>query len=704
MDVDAGTLEEAQRCLAARDWAGARALLGPLVAADPAQRTWLYALCEAEIADGAPGSAAERLGALAAAGDAEAQFLAARAQAAQGHHAAAITTFLALRERVPGISANLEAHLATSLELQGDLEGACAARERVVQASPQDAGARIDLARLQLALARTGTAHAHLDAAMRLGPRDAAAWRQVGRCCADLFDWPRAVKALGEAARLEPGQASDEALLALALREIGEAGAAREVLRNATTRDPGNLDAAVASRLLLPQVYAHPAHLEAARAGYLEGLEALADPLAPWQADAGAVFTLAHTNFLLAYQGRDDRDAQHGYSRFLAGLARRAAPALFEPLPVRFDGGRALRVGFCSSFLRDCTVGRYFERWITALEPEHFEVHVYHYGLQFDDVTRRIGARAAQLVRLPGTMREAAARLRADALDVLVYPEVGMDAWGYVLATLRLAPVQLAAWGHPVTTGSAAIDGYFTVDGMEPGNAADHYTEPLLRLPGVGIDHPLPGPLPSRDRAAFGLREGVRIYACPQSLFKIHPDMDRVFASLAALDPGAVLLFAQAGAAATRAFAGRLAGAFASASVSEALQVRFAPPLPRSEFQALLANCDVVLDTLHWSGGGTTFDALGAGTPVITVPGEFMRGRQTCAMLQAMELHDLVAADADDLARRAVAVARDRSRLRDTRERIGRSRPAIFETPEATRAFAQRLMDAAAGGLAERYT
>ncbi len=101
--------------------------------------------------------------------------------------------------------------------------------------------------------------------------------------------------------------------------------------------------------------------------------------------------------------------------------------------------------------------------------------------------------------------------IRADALDALVYPELGMDATTFALAALRLAPVQCAAWGHPVTTGHATIDAYFSCGAMEPADADAHYTERLIPLPGIGTDYARPAipadasraaPWPSRRRAA----------------------------------------------------------------------------------------------------------------------------------------------------------------------------------------------------------
>ena len=70
-----------------------------------------------------------------------------------------------------------------------------------------------------------------------------------------------------------------------------------------------------------------------------------------------------------------------------------------------------------------------------------------------------------------------------------------MDQMFYMLASLRLAPLQLCAWGHPVTPGHANIDGYVSCAEMEPHDASDHYNEPLHLLPGIGTNYALPAPL-----------------------------------------------------------------------------------------------------------------------------------------------------------------------------------------------------------------
>jgi predicted O-linked N-acetylglucosamine transferase (SPINDLY family) len=105
---------------------------------------------------------------------------------------------------------------------------------------------------------------------------------------------------------------------------------------------------------------------------------------------------------------------------------------------------------------------------------------------------------------------------------VLIYPEIGMDPMTARLATLRLAPVQCMAWGHPTTSGFPTIDYYLSSDLMEPANAPEHYTETLVRLPNLASYHsPSVESALELTREAVGARKGSVLYWCCQSLFKL---------------------------------------------------------------------------------------------------------------------------------------------------------------------------------------
>jgi predicted O-linked N-acetylglucosamine transferase (SPINDLY family) len=260
--------------------------------------------------------------------------------------------------------------------------------------------------------------------------------------------------------------------------------------------------------------------------------------------------------------------------------------------------------------------------------------------------------------------------------------------------------VQVAGWGHPVTTGSDNVDYYLTSAPMEPPDAASHYAERLVMLPGLGVDYAMPAELAPAARAALGLPEERRLYVCPQSLFKVHPDMDALFARIAAADENGVLLFFQAPSrAVSEQFARRVQRALEAQGVPPRSQVKFLPRMDGASFRRVLAAADVVIDTMHWSGGNTSLDALAASTPIVTLPGRFMRGRQTAAMLGLIGLEELVARTPEDYVRVAVDVARDRDRNQALREAIVARRGALFDRPEAVAALGESLLAMATAGL-----
>lgn len=691
-------LQRIQESIAAGRWEEARALLEPLAAQPGAPPGAFYQLCEADILAGDPARALERLRSVDLAADLEAAFLHARAQAAAGRLQEARDELRALLGRLPQDSAVARMHLAAVEERLGDREAAMESLAVAARLAPADVDVCLRLARLQATLARPQQALRSVHEALARAPSTAAQWRDIAQLFAEHFEWQQAQHAIERATTLDPGEPRAEALAAVTHQELGDMGAAMRALERAAVRAPHDLHIAVARRLMLPQVYEDIDDLAAWRKRYEEGLAQLVRELPRWMPHARDVFDLNRSNFLLAYQGGDDREPQRAYSSFVGALAGEAWPQGREPIARRFDGSRRLRVGFASSFFRDCTIGRYFERWITGLDPRRFERFVYHAGPLSDDFTRRIAGASEHFALLREGSLAAARRLRSDALDVLVHPEVGMDPFGYVLAALRLAPVQLAAWGHPVTTGSGQIDFYLTVDAMEPPDGDAHYVERLLRLPGPGVDYAMPPPAPLMARGDFGLPENGRIYACPQSLFKVHPGMDAVFAGILAADPQAVLVFFEAvGRAATERFAARVRRALAALGVPEGARLRFMPRMGGAQFRALLALADVVVDTMHWSGGNTSLDAFAAGTPVVTLPGRYMRGRQTAAMLSMMGLPELVVDSPQGLAAAAVGAARDRERNAWLRERVAAGRGALFDRREPVAALQEMLLRAGAG-------
>ena len=588
-------------------------------------------------------------------------------------------------------------NLGMALVSQERIDEAVRAFNQAASLDPRYALPRFNLARIHDLRGDAARALEGAQQAAQIDPRHVDSQLLIGDIARRTRDYALATRAYSTAATLSP---APKAPLALAdvLWETGQDAQASDLYRQVSVRHPASFKAMVASRLMLPAVYQGVAHLEESRLRYatgLEELEGMADRFR-WSKARDALMDTRWTNFYLAYQGRPDRELQASYGRLLHAVLSRAMPAWFEPIARRDTSARRIRVGFFSYFFFNCTVGRYFASWIKSLDPARFEVFVYYTNPWIADDTREIAAAAATFRHVPGRPPDVVAqRVRDDALDVLVYPELGMNADTFPLAPLRLAPVQVAGWGHPTTTGLPNIDWFISSAAMEPAHAQEDYREKLALLPGLGTRYAKPAGEAGGTRADFGLPEDKRLYLVPQSIFKIHPDNDVLLADVLARDPqGCLVMFAATHDTITDRFVARLAPVLRERGIEPLGRVLMLPYMTHGAYLQLNRLCDVMLDTVHWSGGNTSLDALACGLPVVTMPGELMRGRQSRGMLELVGVPELIVRDAQAYVGLAVDIATDRERRAHLVARIEAGLPQLFERDEPVEAFARFLEEA----------
>jgi protein O-GlcNAc transferase len=617
--------------------------------------------------------------------------------ATRGDHTAAEAAYVAATH-LDANYAQAWRHLGNVRSTAGQGAIAIAAWQRYVALVPNDKDVWIALAREHQILGELGSAEGAYERALSFAGDDEAAatlLRDLATVQIEAQQFDRAQIILWRLLALGSDE-SAENLLAYVQNELGEVAEAKATLGKQGAGQPG-LARRIRRALLLPQVYASAMAMREARAGYVKGLEELLTSERSGAIDAADVLTLSQTNFLLAYQGENDLSLQSQYADFLHSLISKARPEWVEPLVRRAPLGKRFKVVYVSSFFRECTVGHYFRSWITELDAQRFERVVIHTGAQRDAFAEVLATQCDGFYAQRGGVLKVAEAIRAQNADVLIYPEVGMGTMNYLLTNMRLAPVQCAAWGHPVTTGSGQIDYFFTCGEMEGEGAQSHYREKLLRLPGIGTSYFAPPSVAPFARETLGLSAEHHIFVCPQSLFKVHPDNDEIFLDIMAADPQAVILFFQGNwPAITQAFGARLGHGMVARGLPARGQIKFLPRVDEAGFRSLLAMCDVVLDTLHWSGGNTSLDALSVGAPIVTLPGEFMRGRQTMAMLKAMDAYELIVPSREAYVQRALALASDRAMKNALREKLLRHQGAIFDRHDPIAALAKYIEEIAA--------
>lgn len=433
--------------------------------------------------------------------------------------------------------------------------------------------------------------------------------------------------------------------------------------------------------LLLPPIVESEDHIKILRARIIRSFEAFATgPALHMQnppRDGGSLFYLAY------YDGCD-RNLYEAlaalYIRSFAGLTLSSPHAVDPDFSAK---GRRIRVGFVSSLFFDHSIGRLNKGLIANLNRDKFEVTVLMAPHQRDNMTKEIADSADHAIELPFDLAKARGVIASQQFDILVYPEIGMDTFIYALPFARLAPVQCVSWGHPVTTGIPNMDYFVSAEALETPDSDDHYSETLIRLKELPPYYYKPQvPANPPDRTAINLDPDTHYYLIAQYLFKIHPGFDALIAGILERDPKGMVLMIHG---TQRIWSLKIHARFKQAYPELADRLKFVEPRSREDFLSFVACMDVCLDIPQFSGGNTTFEALAVGTPVVALPGDFMRGRVCSAIYRKLGIRDLVATDADDYIDIAVKAASNEKFRRKVRSAIAKKSDNLFENDKAVR-------------------
>ncbi len=198
----------------------------------------------------------------------------------------------------------------------------------------------------------------------------------------------------------------------------------------------------------LPLVYGPGEFPSAARADFAQGLRELSEWFDANPSADGSRAVGSQQPFALAYQDEDNRALLSQYGDLCARLMRdwweRQALAPTRPA----SHGGAIRVGICSAHVRNHSVWNALVKgWLRHIDRGRFSLHVFHTGAARDAETEYARSRAAHFEQGRHGLRGWVNAILGQHVDVLIYPEIGMDQMTAKLASLRLAPVQAANSG-----------------------------------------------------------------------------------------------------------------------------------------------------------------------------------------------------------------------------------------------------------------
>ena len=306
-----------------------------------------------------------------------------------------------------------------------------------------------------------------------------------------------------------------------------------------------------------------------------------------------------------------------------------------------------LRIGYFSADFHNHATLSLMMGVLRNHDRDKFEIHGFSYGAikqsqslndardffeSFSDVERASDADIAKLAR----------EKNIDiAIDLKGHTQMGRTG----IFAQRVAPVQINYLGYPGSIGADFID-YMIVDKITaPETHKQYFSEKLIYLPNCYQPNDDQRRIPETNttRKDFGLPETGFVFCSFNNTYKITPREFDIWARLLSKVEGSVLWL----------FKGN---DYAAENLRKEAQKRgidpdrlvFADKMPEPEHLARHKHADLLLDTFNVNAHTTASDALWAGLPLVTLPGEQFAARVAASILTAANMSELIAKDEVD--------------------------------------------------------
>ncbi len=369
--------------------------------------------------------------------------------------------------------------------------------------------------------------------------------------------------------------------------------------------------------------------------------------------------------FLRNYRGQSPRRVREEAEKYQSFLDVRPFPqekAFLSP-------NKKLRVGYLSPDFRRHAVANFVMPMLRDFDKKNFSVYCYSTG-QSDEVTECF--RRQQVIWRDMRGREPqqiARRILEDHIDILVDLAGHSQNNSLPVMAMRPAPVQICAIGYTATTGLKAMD-YFLSDGccLPEWEQPEAFTEKILRMERCHLCY-VPGvvrQIPESGLRPPAARNGYVTYGCFNNFAKVSDDVLYAWRSVLEQVKDAHLVIK-----------GKLCSIPDGIGIIRDRLQKLSFPMERIELRPYspdyleqYRDIDVGLDTMPYTGGLTTCEALYMGVPVITLRGRSHGARFGTSILMNSGLSELVAGSLIDYINKAVRLGLQTERIADYHRKL----------------------------------
>jgi protein O-GlcNAc transferase len=565
--------------------------------------------------------------------------------------------------------------------------------DRALSARPDFFEAHFNRANLLLETKRFEDAAAGFDRAVTARVDHPGAWNNRGTALRGLRRFAEALDSYDHAVALAPGHVGaltnraialfdlrrlDEALVAADRALAAQPGFAEALyIKGNILRDMGRLSDALTA---YEQAGGQPHALNGAAQAAL----ALCDwertaALAPRLKDAVETGSTVIQPFVLLGYGEDMALQRRCAEQYVHRVAPAQAP-LWNGEPYGHD---KIRLAYLSADFHQHPTAQLMAELFERHDRDRFEVTAIAFGPDDGSALRARLVKAFDRFEDVRAMSDldVARLLRAREIDIAVDLNGHTEGARPGIFAHRPAPVQVNYLVYPGTTGASYMTHILADRVVLPPEHQVFCSEKIAYLPDCYQANDatrMVGDAPTR--AGAGLPDNGFVFCCFNNGWKITAPVFDIWMRLLGRVDGSVLWLLDGP------HADNLRAAAAACDI-DAARLVFAPKVDAAAHLARHRLADLFLDTLPYGAHTSASDALWAGVPIVTRIGKAFPGRVAASLLKAIDLPELVTANASAYEALAFELAKNPPTLNATREKLARNRATapLYDSAKFTR-------------------
>ena len=573
-------------------------------------------------------------------------------------------------------------NLGNTLKKLEEHQKAITSYEKAIQINPNYADVYYNLGNTLKELGERQKAQNCYKKVIQINPNHYKAYNNLGSLFNELEEHEKAKNCYEKAIQINPNYVNAHNNLGNIFKKLGEHKKAKDCYEKSIKIEPGNLTSHWLSMNIFPVIYKNIEEIDQYKKNFVKSIKKvnlLLETQSKYSKKQLVNAINSSTNFYLHYQGGDVLKLQQNYADLIEQITQNIYQEFHKEITKNISS-KNIKIGFVSSFFKNHTVCKLFKNWALKLDKKYFTRFVYYVGNKFDHTTNQIKQNVDYFFNHTDVDR-LINQISKDNLDVLIYLDIGMKPIIQILSSLRLAPIQCNTWGHPVTSGFKNIDFYLSGELMEDQNSQRYYSEKLILLPNLGINYDFPN-LANIKKPNILNKSNKTIFFNLQSLFKLLPQDDHIYLDILKKNSNCFFWFINKKNSVTSIFKDRISKLFKKEGYDFERYSYFHPKCSQEEFLGLVEESDVILDSLNWSGGNTSLEAISLNKPIITYPTAFMRGRHTYGILKILDIQETIAISKKNYVEIAVKLASDNKFRKSIIDKIKKNKNKLFNDVE----------------------